>query len=116
MFDGGMFGKLSHYRKRGYMEEHPTVYLNTLYRRESYEVIGVLVLPDDARSEEYVRYTGTRRFRSLEKIYSFAGSIRAHALYWKEGAEMLPSDAFLALSICYRGDERIVVMCRSVCP
>ena len=115
MYDGSMFGLLSHYRKSGYMEKHPTVYLNTLYRQEEYEVIGVLYLPIAVQSEGYVPYVGTRKFRSLDQFYGFAENIRENALHWKDGAEMLPSDAFLALSTCYE-DYRIVVMCRRTNP
>lgn len=115
MYDGSMFGLLSHYRKSGYMEKHPTVYLNTLYRQEEYEVIGVLYLPIDVQSEGYVPYVGTRKFRSLDQFYGFAENIRENAQHWKDGAEMLPSDAFLALSTCYE-DYRIVVMCRRTNP
>ena len=115
MYDGSMFGLLSHYRRRGYMEAHPTVYLNTLYRQEEYEVVGVLYLPIDVQSEGYVPYTGIRKFRSLEQFYSFAENIRENALFWKEGAELLPSDALLALSTCYE-EHRIVVMCRRTSP
>jgi len=115
MYDGSMFGLLSHYRKRGYMEEHPTVYLNTLYRKETYEVIGVLYLPINIQSEGYVPYTGIRKFETLDQFYSFANKIRSNALYWKEGEYMLPNDAFLALSTCYE-DHRIVVMCRRTNP
>lgn len=116
MYDGTMFGLLSGYRKRGYMEEHPTVYLNTLYRKETYEVIGVLNIPDDAQSDGYVRYTGIRKFKSLTQFEGFAQSIRENALYWKEGTEMRPDDALLALSTCYQDDRRIVVMCRRTSP
>ena len=98
MYDGSMFGMRSHSRKRGFMTEHPTVYLNALYRREIYEAIGVLYLPASAQSDGYVPYTGTRKFQSLEQFYSFAGSIRENALYWNDGVEMLPNDALLALS------------------
>ena len=115
MYDGSMFGLLSHYRNRGYMAEHPTVYLNTLYRREEYEVIGVLYLPINIWSDGYVPYVGTRKFQSLDQFYSFAENIRENALHWKEGAEMLPNDAFLALSTCYE-DHRIVVVCRRTTP
>jgi len=115
MYDGSMFGLLSHYFKRGYMEIHPTVYLDTLYRRETYEVIGVLYLPVDIQIEGYVPFTGTRKFESLDQFYSFAENIRENALHWKDGTEMLPSDAFLALSTCYE-DYRIVVMCRRTNP
>ena len=116
MYDGSMFGRLSRYRRRGYMAEHPTVYLNTLYRKETYEVVGVLHLPSDPRSDGYVSYTGTRKFQSLERFYGFAGRIRENALYWKEGAGLLPGDALLALSTCDGEDDRIVVMCRRTSP
>ena len=116
MYDGSMFGMLSHYRKSGFMEAHPTVYLNTLYSKETYEVIGVLNVPGSAERDGYVPYTGTRKFQSLDQFDEFAESIRANALYWKDGAEMLSGDAFLALSTCYREDDRIVVMCRRVSP
>lgn len=114
MHDGSMFGLLTHYRRKGYMEEHSTVYLNTLYRKEKYAVVGVLCVPSDVQSEEYVPYVGTRKFQSLEHFNAFTGNIRKNALYWKDGAEILPSDALLALSTCYKDDYRIVVMCRRV--
>ena len=112
-FDGSMFGMLSHYIRKGYMEEHSTVHLYTLYRQEEYEVIGVLYVPADAQSDGYVPYVGMRKFQSQEQFQGFAELIRENALYWKEGAEMMPDDAYLALSTCYE-DYRIVVMCRRI--
>jgi len=115
MHDGSMFGMLSHYRKAGFMEEHPVVYLSTLYRQEEYEVIGVLCVTEDVYSESYVPYVGMRKFKSAEQFNGFARMIRENALRWKEGADMHPTDALLALSTCYE-DERIVVMCRRTNP
>ena len=116
MYDGSMFARLTHYRRRAYMEEHPTVFLTTLYRQESYEVVGALRVPGSYKSDGYVAYTGTQKFSSPERFYGFARSIRERALYWREGAELLPGDALLALSTCYQEDERIVVICRRVRP
>ena len=109
MHDGSMFGRVSHYRREGYMEEHPVLYLDTLYRREEYEVIGVLFLPVSVQDRDYVPYTGTRKFESLDHFNGFVSSLRQRALYWNEGAQLLPSDAFLALSTCYE-DHRIVIL------
>lgn len=114
MYDGSMFARLSHYRRRAYMEEHPTVDLTTLYRQERYGVIGALDVPESFKSDGYVAYTGTRRFASLDRFEGFVRSLRENALYWKEGAELLPGDALLALSTCYRDDRRIVVICRRI--
>lgn len=115
MYDGSMFGLLSHYRKRSYMSEHPTAYFSTLYREEEYEVIAVLHLSTDVQSEDYLSYTGTRKFESMNQFDAFAQSVRDKAKYWKEGTQMRPDDAFLALSTC-DDDDRIVVMCRRVKP
>lgn len=115
MRDGSMFGMLSHYYASGYMEEHPTVYFKTLYRQETYEVIGVLYLPASYKKEGYVQYTGKRKFQSADEFYEFAEEIRQSALYWKEGAQMLYEDALLALSTCHE-NSRIVVMCRRIEP
>lgn len=114
-YDGSMFGTLSHYRREGYMEDHPTVYLYTLYRQEEYEVIGVLYASADPQNEEYVPYIGLRKFQSLDQFYDFAEIIQKNALHWKDGAGMRPNDAYLALSTCYE-DYRIVVICRRTNP
>lgn len=74
------------------------MYLNTLYRQEEYQVIGVLYLPIFVQSEGYVPYIGTRKFRLLNQFYGFAENIRENAMYWADSTEMLPNDAFLALS------------------
>lgn len=116
MYDGSMFGRLTHYHDQDYMKEHPTVYLNTLYRKEEYEVIGVLCVTSDSSSADYVSFVGSRSFQTLEQFNAFATEIRRHAMYWKDGAKMLPTDALLALSTCYKDDDRIVVMCRRVSP
>ena len=115
MYDGSMFGLLTHYREKGYMDEHPAVYLTTLYRQEEYEVIGVLFVPEDIHDEDYVPYIGMRNFQTAEQFKAFAEIIRSSALHWKEGAEMKPDDALLALSTCYE-EYRIVVMCRRINP
>lgn len=111
MYDGSMFGLITHYRKKSYIEEHPTVYFNTLYSKEMYEVVGVLILPVDVQDARYVPYTGTRKFKNLDHFYGFTDKLKANALHWKDGAELQPSDALLALSTCY-DEERIVVICR----
>ena len=81
MYDGSMFARLTHYRRRAYMEEHPTVFLTTLYRQESYEVVGALRVPGSYKSDGYVAYTGTRKFSSPERFYGFVRSIWERALY-----------------------------------
>lgn len=75
----------------------------------------MLYVPADAQSEGYVPYTGMRRFQSLEQFYDFAEIIQENALHWKDGVEMRPNEAYLALSTCYE-EYRIVVFCRRINP
>lgn len=111
MHDGSMFGYLTHYRRQAYALEHPTVYFNTLYRREEYEVVCTLRVPTDVNEDGYVPYIGPRKFQDEEHFYAFTDEFFENALYWKSEAELMPSDALLALSTCFE-DDRIVVVCR----
>ena len=115
MYDGGMFGLLTHYSSQSYALEHPTVYFDTLYREEEYEVVGALRLPVSVQDSNYIAFNGTRKFRNTDQLGAFLNQMQEKALYWKEDAQLLPSDALLALSTCYN-DERIVVFCRRVLP
>lgn len=110
VYDGSMFGLLSHYRRRGYMDEHPTVYFNTLYRKEEYQVVGVVMTPDDAYSPDFVPYLGRRKFQTVQQFNDYIATLRANAHDWNDDIEILPSNALLMLSTCYK-DERIVVVC-----
>ena len=115
MHDGTMFGLLSHYRKRDYIEQHPTVYFTTLYQKEEYKVVAVLILPADANHPDYIAYTGNRKFYTVSRFTGFVNDLASKSLYWAEGEELLPSDALLSLSTCYEND-RIVLMCKRVKP
>lgn len=110
VYDGSMFGLLSHYRRRGYMYEHPTVYFNTLYRQEEYQVVGVIMTPEDVYAEGYVPYVGRPNFKTVQQFNDFIATLRANARDWNDEIEILPSNALLALSTCYE-DERIIVLC-----
>ncbi len=115
MTDGSMFAMLTHYRDKNYIKKHPYVYLTTLYREEKYEILGVLNAATSPADEGYVAFTGNRKFSSLAQFQSFSDSIRQNAINWKADAQILPTDALLALSTCYQGN-RIVLMCRRVFP
>lgn len=110
VYDGSMFGLLSHYRRRGYMDDHPTVYLNTIFRKEEYQVVGVLMTPEDISAENYVPYVGRPKFKTVQQFNDFIATLRANARDWNDEIDILPSNALLMLSTCYE-DERIVVVC-----
>lgn len=115
MYDGSMFGLLSHYRNSDYAREHPYVYFNTLYRDETYKVVTVMIVSPNPGDSDYVAYTGKRKFFTVERFYEFVESIAAQAKYWVDGEAFAPEDSILALSTCF-GDERIVLICKRILP
>ncbi len=110
MLNGSMFGLLSHYRRSEYIAEHGIVYFSTLYRRETYAVFAVLIVPQDISSTNYVAYSGTPAFRTEAQFDAFINALRANSLH-RVTVDVNPSDALLTLSTCLK-DDHIVIVCR----
>lgn len=110
MHDGSMFGGLPMYRRESYITEHPYLTFNTLYSKDSYEIIGVCLLTVDEMFS--VANIGTRNFMSDEDFNAFIQNLRAHAEYFTD--DEIPTDtALLALSTCFN-DKRLVVYFRRI--
>lgn len=110
MFDGNMFGLLTHYRHMDYVKEHPYLTFTTLYEEEKYEIFGVLDVTED-EMVSIVRL-GTPQFAGEASFQSFISGLRAKALHFTN--DEVPSDAaILALSTCWK-DGRIVVLFKRV--
>lgn len=110
VWDGSMFGVLTHYRNTDYIKAHPYLYFTTLYRRETYEIFGVLrVTTEDMYG---LLRLGTPTFENGAEFNSFIDSLRKHAIRFTN-EEISPDDAIMALSTCWE-DDRIVVLFRRV--
>ena len=110
VWDGSMLGNLTHYRNTDYIKENPYLYFNTLYRRETYEIFGVMKV---SQEEMYgLMRLGTPGFENGAEFNSFIETLRRHALRFTD-KQLSPDDAILALSTCWE-DERIVVLFRRV--
>ena len=108
VWDGSMLGNLTHYRNTEYIKENPYLYFNTLYRRETYEIIGVMRV---TQQEMYgLMRLGTPTFENGAEFNSFIESLRSRALRFTD-KEIAPDDALLAISTCWEND-RIVVLFR----
>lgn len=110
MYDGSMFGYLTHYRNADYIRAHPNLYFTTMYQREVYEIVGVLFV-----SEEEMRSVvrlGTPRFESETEFADFIRGLRKKALHFTN-QEIAQDDALLALSTCWK-DGRIVALFKRV--
>ncbi|MDO4739273.1 MAG: class B sortase [Eubacteriales bacterium] len=110
MHDGSMFAMLSHFRDPSYLQEHPYLYLSTLYRRETYQVVGVFA----GEGTEFSRRmrVGKPIFYSEAEFSAFIDALREDALCFAE-EEPCADDALLALSTCYENGHIVVLYKRT---
>lgn len=112
MYDGTMFGLLSHARKLDFVRDHGFASLNTLYREERYVLFCVNSVPEDVNAGGYIAYTGTPTFRTEHQFNAFIQALREHSFY-EIPIEVTPADALLTLSTCL-DDERLILTYRRV--
>ena len=112
MYDGTMFGLLSHARKLDFVRDHGFASLNTLYREERYVLFCVNSVPENVNAGGYIAYTGTPTFRTEHQFNAFIQALREHSFY-EIPIEVTPADALLTLSTCL-DDERLILTYRRV--
>ena len=105
MFDGSMFGLLTHYQKLDSLRQHPLISFSTLYEKETYVVFAVLNV-DPAAFDFYSHPT----FASDSSFDAYIASVRAHSRF-EIPVDVQPTDALLTLSTCI-DDDRLVVLAR----
>lgn len=110
MTDGSMFGLLPHYRKIAYIRQHGLVTFSTLYRRESYAIIAVLIVPEDVSAAGYVAYTGTPFYQTEAEFNAYKDQLLSRSLYTIP-IDVNAGDALLTLSTCLN-EDRLIVVCR----
>lgn len=107
MYDGSMFGLLTHYRRLDTLIQHPLISFSTLYEKETYAVFAVLnVDPDD------FDYYSHPFFASNAAFEAYIASVCKLSLY-DIPINVKPTDALLTLSTCI-DDERLVVLSRKM--
>ncbi len=112
MYDGTMFGLLSHARKLDFVRDHGFASLNTLYREERYVLFCVNSVPENVNAGGYIAYTDTPTFRTEHQFNAFIQALREHSFY-EIPIEVTPADALLTLSTCL-DDERLILTYRRV--
>ena len=107
MYDGSMFGLLTHYRKLDTLIQHPLISFSTLYEKQTYAVFAVLnVDPDE------FDYYSHASFVSDAEFDDYIAAVRERSLY-EIPIEVRSTDALLTLSTCI-DDDRLVVMARKM--
>ena len=107
MYDGSMFGLLTHYKKLDTLLRHPIISFSTLYEKEAYAIFAILKVADGA-FDDY-----TQPFFTSEAAFeAYLASVRERSIY-DIPMDVKFSDALLTLSTCI-DNGRLLVMARKV--
>ena len=110
MYDGSMFGLLTHYRKLSFLTKHPLIAFTTLWEKESYAVFAVLMVSSDAQDANYFNYFNHPTFESDAAFDGYIQALKGRSMF-DIPVDVKPTDALLTLSTCM-DDDRLVVVAR----
>ena len=115
MKDGSMFGALMNYVDEGFYEKHRYISFDTIYEKQTYEVVAAVKTAIPAADEEcfrYYEYTGSDDVKMFNEYVEF---IEENRLYPTD-AKLLEGDSILTLSTCaYHADDgRFIVVARKI--
>lgn len=115
MKDGSMFGTLTRYMDEEFYEEHKTFSFDTIYEKQTYEVVAAIktsIPPDDMDCFRYYEYTGKN---DVDMFNQYVNFIKVNRLY-DTGVELQEGDSILTLSTCaYHTDQgRFIVVARKI--
>ena len=107
MYDGSMFGLLTHYQKLETIHQHPLISFSSLYEKETYVVFAVL-----CQAPEAFDYYSHPVFASDADFEKYISAVRERSLF-DIPVDVNASDALLTLSTCIE-DDRLAVLARKV--
>lgn len=115
MKDGSMFGSLMNYADESFYEKHKYISFDTIYEKQTYEVVAAIKTAIPAAGEEcfrYYEYTGSDDVKMFNEYVEF---IEENRLYPTD-AKLLEGDSILTLSTCaYHADDgRFIVVARKI--
>lgn len=115
MKSGAMFGGLKQYLEDSYVSEHETIQFDTIYEKQTYQVIAVCLSEVGYQDEGAYRYYNFIDAESEEEFQAFMGNIRTCAVYDKT-QDVTKSDSLLTLSTCnsYVEDGRLFVVAKKI--
>ena len=114
MYDGSMFGTLTHYRWQDFLHQHPLITFSTLWEKESYAVFAVMLVSSKTDDPRYFNYFSSPTFASAADFNAYIAEVEARSMY-ESPLDVRPDDALLTLSTCYK-DDRLVLLARRLRP
>lgn len=108
MYDGSMFGLLTHYRTLSFLTKHPLINFTTLWEKETYAVFAVLMVSSDAQDANYFNYFSHPAFESYAAFDDYVQTLRRRSMF-DIPVDVRPTDALLTLSTCMDEDRLVLV-------
>lgn len=113
MKNGAMFADLMKYKKESYYKEHATLQFNTLYEKEEYEIVAVILSRVYRQTDDVFKYYQIEKVETAAEFDSYIQNIKKLALY-DTGVTAQHGDKLIVLSTCeYSTEEgRLAVVAR----
>lgn len=115
MKNGSMFSALEKFKSKDFWEEHRTVYFNTLYEKQTYEIVAVfktVVYTDSDNEFRYYRFVDAETPKQFDE---FIATVKAKAFY-DTGVTAEYGDKLITLSTCEYSNKngRLVLVAKKV--
>lgn len=116
MKSGAMFGGLKQYLNADYLKEHKTIYFDTIYEKETYEVIGAFLSKVSYGDEYTFRYYNFLNANDEEEYDAFKNNVMLLDAISQEKLDTKYGDKLLTLSTCssYTEDGRMFIIAKKV--
>lgn len=113
MKSGSMFADLLKYKKESFYKEHAALQFSTLYEKEEYEIIAVILSQVYRKSDDVFKYYQIEKVSTPAEFNSYVQNIKKLALY-DTGVTARYGDKLIVLSTCEYSTEngRLAVFAR----
>jgi len=113
MKSGAMFAELMKFKKESYYKEHATLQFSSLYDKEQYEIVAVILSKVYLETDEVFKYYQIDKVQSPAEFQSYMQNIAKLALY-DTGVTAQYGDKLIVLSTCEYStkDGRLAVVAR----
>lgn len=113
MKSGAMFADLMKYKKESYYKEHATFQFTTLYEKEEYEIVAVILSKVYRQTDNVFKYYQIEKVGTPAEFDSYIQNIQKLALY-DTGVTARHGDKLIVLSTCEYSTEdgRLAVVAR----
>lgn len=113
--NGTMFSDLKKFTKKGFWEDHKTFTFDTLYERQTYEVIAVFKTVVYTNTYREFRYYEFSDAETPEQFDAYMRACKEHALY-ETGVTAEYGDKLITLSTCEYSNKngRLVLVAKRV--